>query len=57
MSASGGTTYNVVGAEQDELGETVEVVIDMEGALVNRECMVAVCDYAGNETYYKIKYN
>ena len=57
MSSSGGTTYNIVGADQDEIGETVEVVIDMEGALVNRDCMVAVCDYAGNETYYKIRYN
>ncbi|MBR3953361.1 MAG: S8 family serine peptidase [Oscillospiraceae bacterium] len=57
LSATGGTMLNITGVEQDAPGTEVTAVLDMEGVTVNRNCLIAVCDYAGNESYYQFKYN
>ena len=57
LTASGGNVLTITGVDQDELNTATELVIDMEDVRVNRECLIMVGDYAGNEVYYKLKYN
>lgn len=52
LNAKGTNVLTMVGAEQENAGETVRTVIDMSEITVNRDCIVMVADYAGNETYY-----
>ena len=57
MSATGGNVLYSTAVDQDEVDTATEIVIDMEDIRVNRNCLIMVGDYAGNETYYEIQYN
>ena len=54
LNAKGTNVLKTVGAEQDAAGETVRTVVDMTDVSINRDCVVMVADYAGNETFYKV---
>ena len=57
LSATGGKVLCTAGVPQDELAAATEVIIDMENVRVNRNCVIMVADYAGNEVYYELEYN
>ncbi|MBR5294468.1 MAG: S8 family serine peptidase, partial [Oscillospiraceae bacterium] len=55
LNAKGSNVLSMMGAEQTEVGETVTTEIDMTDISVNRDCIVMVADYAGNESFYTVK--
>ncbi len=55
LNAKGSNVLTTVGVEQNAAGETVATVVDMSDISVNRDCIVMVADYAGNEAYYTVK--
>ena len=55
LNAKGSNVLTMVAADQENAGETVSTVVDMSGLSVNKDCIVMVADYAGNETYYTVK--
>jgi len=55
LNAKGSSVLTMVPAEQDAAGEAVSTVVDMTGISVNRDCIVMVADYAGNEVFYTVK--
>ena len=55
LNAKGTNVLSMVGAEQTESGETVTTEVDMSELSINRDCIVMVADYAGNETFYTVK--
>ena len=55
LNAKGSSVLTTVGAERSAAGETVSTTVDMEGISVNRDCIVMVADYAGNESFYTVK--
>ena len=57
LTATGGNVLASSLVDTDEVGATSEIVIDMEGVRVNRNCLIMVADYAGNEVYYELAYN
>ena len=57
LSATGGNRLASSLVDTDEAGATSEIIIDMEDVRVNRNCMIMVADYAGNEVYYELEYN
>ena len=57
LTATGGNVLTRALVETDEIGAASEIVIDMEGIRVNRNCLIMVADYAGNEVFYKVEYN
>ncbi len=56
LSADGMTVYANVLPEATEAGETTVTTIDLSGMNVGSECIVALGDYAGNETLCTINY-
>ncbi len=54
LNAKGSNVLTMVDADQTAAGETVTTTVDMTDVSVNRDCMVMVADYAGNETYYMV---
>ena len=52
----GGSLYAQALPEATEKGQTTSTVVDLSGASVGPECIIAVCDYAGNVTAYKVAY-
>ena len=54
LNAKGSNVLTMVDADQNAAGETVITTVDMTDVSVNRDCLVMVADYAGNETYYKV---
>ena len=57
MTATGGNVLASSLVDTDEVGATSEIIIDMDEVRVNRNCMIMVADYAGNEVYYELEYN
>ena len=57
LTASGGSTLTKTAVDQDALNTETEVIIDMDDVRVNRNCLIMVGDYAGNEVYYELQYN
>ena len=57
LSATGGNVLYKTAVDEDQLNATTELVIDMENVRVNRDCLIMVADYAGNEAYYELHYN
>ena len=55
LTANGGTTLVKSGVDQDQVNTATELVINMEGVRINRDCLIMVADYAGNETYYLVE--
>ena len=55
LNAKGSSVLKTVGAAQSEAGQTVVTTVDMSDISVNRDCIVMVADYAGNETFYTVK--
>ncbi len=55
LNAKGSNVLTMLSADQNEAGETVSTVVDMSDVSVNRDCIVMVADYAGNEVYYTVK--
>ena len=55
LNAKGSNVLKTLGVEQTDVGENVTTVIDMTGITVNRDCIIMVADYAGNESYYTVK--
>ena len=55
LNAKGSNVLKTVGTEQNASGETVTTTVDMTGVSVNKDCIVMVADYAGNETFYTVK--
>ena len=55
LNAKGSNVLSTVGVEQNEAGVAVSTVVDMSGISVNRDCIIMVGDYAGNEVYYTVK--
>ena len=57
LTATGGNVLTSALVDTDEAGAVSEIVIDMEGVRINRNCLIMVADYAGNEVFYKLAYN
>ena len=57
LTATGGNVLTSALVDTDEAGAVSEIVIDMEGVRINRNCLIMVADYAGNETCYRLAYN
>ena len=55
LNAKGSNILKTVAADQNEAGETVVTTVDMTDVSVNKDCIVMVADYAGNESYYTVK--
>ena len=55
LNAKGSNVLKTVGADQENAGETTVTTVDMNGVAVNRDCIVMVADYAGNESFYTVK--
>ena len=55
LNAKGSSVLTTVGVEQSEAGEQISTTVDMTGLSVNKDCIVMVADYAGNETFYTVK--
>ena len=55
LNAKGSSVLKTVAAEQNAEGETVVTTVDMTGVNVNKDCIVMVADYAGNEAFYTVK--
>ena len=55
LNAKGSTVLKTVAAEQNAEGETVVTTVDMTDVNVNKDCIVMVADYAGNEAFYTVK--
>ncbi len=55
LNAKGSNVLTMVDADQNAAGETVVTNVDMSDVSVNRDCIVMVADYAGNESYYTVK--
>ena len=55
LNAKGSTVLKTLAVDQNEAGETVVTTIDMSDVSVNRDCIIMVADYAGNEAYYTVK--
>ncbi|MBQ1503556.1 MAG: dockerin type I repeat-containing protein, partial [Clostridia bacterium] len=43
--------------EQTEAGQSSMLLLDLGGIMLPRSIVIAVCDYAGNETYYEVDLN
>ncbi|MBR3416917.1 MAG: S-layer homology domain-containing protein, partial [Clostridia bacterium] len=43
--------------EQSEPSRVSELLLNMGGIMLPRAIIVAICDYAGNETYYEVELN
>ena len=55
LNAKGSSVLKTVGVEQNEAGEAITTTIDMTDLSINKDCIVMVADYAGNETFYTVK--
>lgn len=42
--------------EATEKGQVTTTTVDLTGASIGTECLVVVCDYAGNQTAYRVTY-
>lgn len=56
LDGKGGTVFTLSGVEQEKANTAVETTIDMSEIKdkIDKDCMVLVADYAGNESVYKV---
>lgn len=56
LSSDGMTVYANVLPEATETGQTTVTTIDLTGCNIGEKCVIALGDYAGNETLYTVNY-